>query len=80
MRAAPLPAAVSPAPDSVRAPLLRDAAEAPLPATSPALGPARARLLWDVAAEVGLVILTPAAAAVLGPLDAQEPLTAMMPS
>ncbi|NUR86928.1 MAG: hypothetical protein HOY71_22840, partial [Nonomuraea sp.] len=80
MRTTPLPAAASPALDSVRALLLRDAAETPLPAASPAPGPARARLLWDaVAAEVGLVILTPAAAAALGsgPLDAQEPLTAV---
>ncbi|MFE7172932.1 hypothetical protein [Streptomyces sp. NPDC057616] len=49
----------------------------------PAEDPEAVLAAWSgLPAEVGLVILTPAAAAVLGsgPLDAQDRLTAVMPS
>ncbi|MFJ9535914.1 hypothetical protein ACIRPX_01450 [Streptomyces sp. NPDC101225] len=49
----------------------------------PAENPEAVRAAWSgLPAEVGLVILTPAAAAALGPgaRDAQDPLTAVMPS
>ncbi|MGD3110676.1 V-type ATP synthase subunit F [Streptomyces sp. YGL11-2] len=48
----------------------------------PAEAPDRVRALWrDLPADVALVILTPAAAAALGPdaLDVSEPLTVVMP-
>ncbi|MEU1273747.1 hypothetical protein [Streptomyces sp. NPDC005799] len=48
----------------------------------PAEDPESARSVWrELPADVGLVILTPAAATALGPglLDAEEPLTAVMP-
>lgn len=49
----------------------------------PAEDPESARTAWrELPADVGMVILTPAAATALGPglLDGEEPLTAVMPS
>ncbi|PWI17969.1 hypothetical protein DI272_30280 [Streptomyces sp. Act143] len=51
-------------------------------AVFPADAPDTVRAAWrDLPADVGLVILTPAAADALGPeqLDGQDPLTAVMP-
>ncbi|MFR9799092.1 V-type ATP synthase subunit F [Streptomyces sp. MS06] len=51
-------------------------------AVFPADTPDRVVAAWDtLPADVGLVIVTPAAAAALGParVDAKEPLTAVMP-
>ncbi|MFI8536552.1 hypothetical protein ACIGMX_40760 [Streptomyces aquilus] len=50
--------------------------------TFPAEDPEAVRAAWrGLPPEVGLVIVTPAAAAALGPgpLDAEDPLTAVMP-